>query len=103
VLPASTQARALLLLRRPAEAARIASRLLSASAADPLVVDGLLAGAEGALAVGDRGLATRLLRHALRPENADAARRAAAERLLRAAAADAPAAKAKAEAAPPPR
>jgi tetratricopeptide (TPR) repeat protein len=81
-LPASTQARAYLKLGRPADAARVATRLLAASPADPLVVDGLLAGADAAVAVGDRGLALRLLRRALLPENVDAARRAQAQKRL---------------------
>jgi hypothetical protein len=81
--PASTQTRAFLGLKRFADAARVASRLLSGSAASPQLVDGLLAGAEAATVIGDLRLAERLLTKAASTENTDAARRAEARRRLR--------------------
>jgi hypothetical protein len=102
--PASTQTRAFLGLKRFADAARVASRLLSGSAASPQLVDGMLAGAEAASAIGDLRLAERLLAKAASTENPDAARRTEARRRLQALSGNATApAKAKAsEAAPPP-
>ncbi len=82
LVPASTQTRAFLLAKRFGDAARVGSRLLQANAADPVLVDGMLAGADAALAIGDRRLAERLLVHALAPANKDAARRGQAQRRL---------------------
>ncbi len=80
--PASTMARGFLGLKRPADAARVGSRLLNGDVADPQLVDGLLAAARAALDIGDQTLARRLLQHALRPANVDVARRAAAQKLM---------------------
>ena len=80
--PASTLARAWLGLRRPADAARVGSRLLNADVSDPQIVDGLIAAARAALEIGDANLARRLVQVALRPENVDVARRAQAQALL---------------------
>jgi hypothetical protein len=81
-LPVTTQVRAYAALRRSIDAARVASRLLQASAAEPAVVDALVVGADAAVAIGDRALARRLLQRALEPENRDAARRATARQRL---------------------
>jgi hypothetical protein len=81
-LPLSLQVRAQVGLQRHAEAARLAPGLLSSSPAEPMIVDGLLAGADAAVRVGDRALAVRLLRQALSPANQDRARRTAAEQRL---------------------
>ncbi|HEY1099130.1 MAG TPA: hypothetical protein VGF99_09380 [Myxococcota bacterium] len=83
--PASTSSRAYFGLKRYADAARVGSRLLQGDVRDPQVVDGLLAGAKGALQVGDHVLARRLLEHALKPANVDVARRTEAQRLLQSA------------------
>jgi hypothetical protein len=80
--PAALQARAFVVIDRPSDAARVGSRLLSADPADPLLVDGILAAAQGALAVGDHRLAERLLQRALLPANKDTARRAKAQAQL---------------------
>ena len=80
--PASTLARGFLGLKRPADAARVGSRLLGGDVADAQIVDGLLAAAQAALQIGDRPLATRLVQHALAPANIDVARRARAQALL---------------------
>jgi hypothetical protein len=82
--PASTQTRAYLGLKRFADAARLGSRLLQGPAVSPWIVDGLLAGAEAATAIGDVRLAERLLTKAASTENPDAARRAEARRRLQA-------------------
>ena len=82
--PASTQARAYLLLKRNADAARVGSRLLAGDPADPVLVDGMIAAADGAAAIGDRRLAGRLLQRALLPANKDAALRAKAQARLNA-------------------
>jgi hypothetical protein len=81
-LPVTTQVRAYAALRRNIDAARVASRLLQASPAEPAVVDALVIGADAAAAIGDRALARRLLQRALEPENRDAARRATARQRL---------------------
>lgn len=80
--PASTQARAYVLLKRNADAARVGSRLLQGDPADPVLVDGMIAAADGASAIGDRRLAERLLQRALLPANKDAALRAKAQARL---------------------
>jgi hypothetical protein len=100
LVPAATQVRALVLLGRPIDAARVATRLLPAQPAQTEIVDGLLAGADAAVSVGDRGLAERLLRRALSPDNRDAARRQQAQAKLDALASSWGA---KAKAAVPPR
>jgi hypothetical protein len=99
--PASTQARAYLGLKRFAAAARVASRLLPGSAASAQLVDGLIAGADAAVAIGDLRLAERLLTKAASTENPDAARRAVARQKLTAIAGKATA-PAKAKASEPP-
>jgi hypothetical protein len=81
-LPLALQVRALAALHRPADAARVATRLLQAPPSEPLVVDALLVGADAAVAVGDAALARRLLLRALEPANRDAARRATARSRL---------------------
>ncbi|MBM4280034.1 MAG: hypothetical protein FJ137_04545 [Deltaproteobacteria bacterium] len=81
-LPAALQVRAYGMLRRTADAARVASRLLQTAPAEPVVVEALLVGADAAVAVGDRGLARRLLTHALAPANRDAGRRTKAQARL---------------------
>lgn len=98
--PASTQARAWAGLKRFADAARVASRLLQGSVADPQLVDGMLAGADAAVAIGDLRLAERLLVRASSMENPDVARRAEAKRRLQALNAKAAAAPARESAAP---
>jgi len=80
--PASTMARAFLGLQRPADAARVGSRLINGNVADTQIVDGLLAAARAAIDIGDLTLARRLAQVALRPENVDAPRRAQAQALL---------------------
>jgi hypothetical protein len=82
--PASTQTRAYLGLKRFADAARVGSRLLQGPAVSPWIVDGLLAGAEAATAIGDVRLAERLLTKAASTQNPDPARRAEARRRLQA-------------------
>ncbi len=82
LVPASTQTRAYLLLKRFADGARVGSRLLQGDVSDVVIVDGLLAGADAATAIGDRRLAERLLVKVLAPPNKDVARRAAAQRRL---------------------
>ncbi len=98
--PASTQVRAYVGLKRDADAARLASRLLSGSAADLQLVDGLLAGATAAENIGDQRLAERLLIKAASAENPDVARRAEAQRRLAALRGNAPANRAAERAAP---
>jgi hypothetical protein len=80
--PVSTQARALRALGRPADAARLGNRLLSANPADRQLMAGVLAAAASAFDVGDRLLCRRLSRVALLKPNADEALRAEAKRLL---------------------
>jgi chemotaxis protein histidine kinase CheA len=80
--PTSTRVRALWGLARAAEAAALAEGLLTVPAASTQLVDGLLAGADAALAVGDVRLRTRLLTKAASMENPDPARRAEAKRRL---------------------
>jgi hypothetical protein len=80
--PTSTRVRALWGLARAAEAAALAEGLLTVQASSTQLVDGLLAGADAALAVGDVRLRTRLLTKAASTENPDPARRAEAKRRL---------------------
>lgn len=82
LFPAALQARAFVAVDRASDAARVGSRLLAADPADPLLVDGLLAAAQGAQAIGDHRLAERLLQRALLPANKDSARRAKAQAQL---------------------
>lgn len=82
--PASTLVRALLGLKRFAEATTVASRLLQGSAADPQVVDGMMAGAQAAQQVGDQRLAQRLLEKAASADNTDVSRRQQAQQALKA-------------------
>ena len=82
--PASTLVRALLGLKRFAEATTVASRLLQGSAADPQVVDGMMAGAQAAQQVGDQRLAQRLLERAASADNTDVSRRQQAQQALKA-------------------
>lgn len=81
-VPASTQVRAYVALKRPQDAAKVATRLLQADSGDPVLVDGMIAGAGAAEAIGDRRLAERLLLKALAPQNKDAPRRAKAQEQL---------------------
>ena len=76
--------RALLGLKRFAEATTVASRLLQGSAADPQVVDGMMAGAQAAQQVGDQRLAQRLLERAASADNTDVSRRQQAQQALKA-------------------
>lgn len=94
--PAGLQAQAYWQLGQHQNAARVASRLLQGDLQDPIVVDGLLAGAQAASQIGDTRLARQLLQAALRPENRDAARRQKAQSLI--AALEAPRAERKAAA-----
>jgi hypothetical protein len=80
--PVSTQARALRGLGRPADAARLGNRLLSANPADRQLMTGVMAAAASAFDVGDRPLCRRLSQLALLKPNADEALRAEAKRLL---------------------
>jgi hypothetical protein len=80
--PTSTRVRALWGLARAAEAAALAERMLTVQASSTQLVDGLFAGADAALAVGDMRLRTRLLTKAASTENPDPARRAEAKRRL---------------------
>ena len=82
LVPASTQTRAYLALKRFQDAARTGSRLLQGDVADVVIVDGLIAAADAAEAIGDRRLAVRLLQKALLPANKDKARRALAAQKL---------------------
>jgi hypothetical protein len=82
--PASTLVRGYVALRRFADAARVASRLLQGSPADGQLVDGMLAGAQAALQIGDHRLAERLLERAASVENKDPARRQQAQQQLKA-------------------
>ena len=82
LVPASTQTRAHVALKQFQDAARTATRLLQGDASDVVIVDGLIAGADAAEAIGDRRLARSLLQKALLPANKDKARRAVAEQKL---------------------
>jgi hypothetical protein len=82
--PASTLVRALLGLKRFAEATTVAARLLQGPAADPQVVDGMMAGAQAAQQVGDQRLAQRLLERAASADNTDVSRRQQAQQALKA-------------------
>ena len=82
LVPASTQTRAYFAAKLFADSARVGLRLLQGDPADALIVDGLIAGADAAIAIGDRRLAERLLQRALAPANKDAPRRAQAQRRL---------------------
>jgi hypothetical protein len=80
--PTSTQVRAAVGLGRSAQASTLAARLLTVPASTTQLVDGLLAGAEAATAIGDDRLRMRLLTKAASKENPDPARRAEAQRRL---------------------
>jgi|GEM_PF-1263574 len=82
--PASTLVRGFVGLRRFADAARVASRLLQGSPADGQLVDGMMAGAQAALQIGDQRLAERLLERAASVDNKDPARRQLAQQQLKA-------------------
>ena len=76
------QARALRGLGRPADAARLGTRLLSANPADAQLMAGVVAAAASAFDIGDRALCRRLSQVALLKANADERLRAEAKRLL---------------------
>jgi hypothetical protein len=80
--PVSTQARALRGLGRPADAARLGNRLLSANPADRQLMAGVIAAAASAFDIGDRQLCRRLSQLALQKPNVDEKLRAEAKRLL---------------------
>lgn len=80
--PVATQARALRGLGRPADAARLGNRLMSADAADPQLMAGVVAAAASAFDVGDRVLCRRLSQVALK-NGSDERLRDEARRLLK--------------------
>jgi len=80
--PASTQVRAFVALRRPADATRAASRLVGGDVRDPQLREGMRAGVDAALSIGDFRLAERLLVRLASKDNDDATSRADAQARL---------------------